>query len=199
VADLLNVRYLIFREAPRVNLPIILHEDDYWIAANRNALPRAFVPASARVVKNDKVAIKEIASFDFDPRKIAFMTDKLSLPDTMRGTASVQYETSVKANLDVDMQTPGLVVLSDYYYPGWRAELDGTECPIYRVDLALRGFQVPAGKHRIVCTYDPPSVRTGLRAAAGAGAALLLWAIWIARVSFRNRFSKTRTEATVSQ
>jgi uncharacterized membrane protein YfhO len=117
----------------------------------------------------------------------------------MRGTASVQYETSVKANLDVDMQTPGLVVLSDYYYPGWRAELDGTECPIYRVDLALRGFQVPAGKHRIVCTYDPPSVRTGLRAAAGAGAALLLWAIWIARVSFRNRFSKTRTEATVSQ
>ena len=199
VADLLNVRYLIFRQAPQVNLPIILHEDDYWVAANRNALPRAFVPVSARVVKNDREAIGEIASFDFDPRKIAFMTDKLSLPDTMRGTASVQYDNPVKANLDVDMQTAGLVVLSDFYYPGWRAELDGTECPIYRVDLALRGFQVPAGKHRIVCTYDPPSVRTGFRAAAAAGAVLLLWAIWITRASLRNRFSAKRIESTASR
>jgi hypothetical protein len=199
VADLLNVRYLIFREAPPVSPPIILHEDDYWIAANRNALPRAFVPLSVSVVKSNREAIGEIASFDFDPRKIAFMTDKLSLPDTMRGTASVQYETPGKANLEVDMQTPGLVVLSDFYYPGWRAELDGAECPIYRVDLALRGFQVPAGKHRIVCTYDPPSVRTGFRAAEVASVVLLLWAIWIARSRLWNRFSATRIETTATK
>jgi hypothetical protein len=199
VTDLLNVRYLIFREAPQVSLPIILHQDDYWIAANRNALPRAFVPHSVQVVKSDKAAIGEIASFDFDPQKTAFMTDKLNLPDTMRGTASVRYDTPAKAILDVDMQTPGLVVLSDYFYPGWRAELDGTECPIYRVDLALRGFQVPAGTHRIVCTFAPASVRTGFRAAAVASAMLLLWAIWIARPNLRNRWWKNRIDATLSK
>jgi hypothetical protein len=178
VADLLNVRYLNFREAPRGDLPILLHQDDYWIMENRSAIPRAYVPHAARLVKSDDEAVSRMTGLEFDPRETVLMTDDLGLPQTMRGTASVRYETPTRTHLDIDMQTAGLVLLSDRWDPGWRAELDGALCPIYRVDLALRGFRVPAGKHSIVCTYDPASLRKGFAISAAGCAVLLLWSIW---------------------
>jgi hypothetical protein len=172
------VRYLIFREAPRSDLPILLRQDDYWIMENRSALPRAYVPLAARLVKNDDEAVSRMTGLDFNPRKTVLITDDLGLPETMRGTASVRYETPTRTHLDIDMQTAGLVLLSDRWDPGWHAELDGAHCPIYRVDLALRGFRVPAGKHSIVCTYYPASMRKGVAITAAGCAILLLWSVW---------------------
>jgi hypothetical protein len=189
VTDLLNVRYLIFRESPLAELPVISHEDDYWIVENRQALPRAYVPQSVQVVKDDNQALAQMARFNFDPHQIAFVTDNLSLPGAMRGTASVHPETATRTQVEVEMQTAGLVLLSDLWDAGWRAELDGAACPIHRVDVALRGFEVPAGKHRIVCIYDPQSVRTGFRAAAAGGLILLCWAIWKRRRGLQDRLA----------
>jgi hypothetical protein len=146
---------------------------------NRTALPRAYVPLSARLVQNDEEAVSRLTGFDFDPRKTVLMTDDVGLPQAMRGTARVRYETPTRTHLDIDMQTAGLVLLSDRWDPGWHAELDGADCPIYRVDLALRGFRVPAGKHSIVCTYDPASLRKGFAITAAGCAVLLLWSIWL--------------------
>jgi uncharacterized membrane protein YfhO len=105
----------------------------------------------------------------------------LQLPDATQGKASVRYVAPTRAEIDVDMQTAGLVLLADLWDAGWRAELDGTQCPTYRVDVALRGYRVPAGKHRIVCLYDPQSLRTGIGAATVGGLILLCWAIWKGR------------------
>jgi hypothetical protein len=190
VSDLLNVRYLIYRSRPPVSLPVVLHEDDYWIAENVRALPRAYVPRSVRVVRDDHEALTQMASYDFDPRQTAFVSDDLRLPPNMQGRASVQYPNPSRAEIDASMQTDGLVLVSDLWDGGWRAELDGAECPIYRVDIALRGFHVPAGKHRIVCTYEPLSVWAGFRAAAGGLLLLVLWAVWKRRTSIQNRFAR---------
>jgi hypothetical protein len=188
VADLLGVRYLIYRERPGPEMPLVLQEDDYWITENRNALPRAFVPRTVRSVKDNDQAIREMGSFDFDPSRTAFVTDDLRLPDAMQGQVTVHPETPTRSEIAADMQTAGLVLVSDMWDAGWHAELDGEECPIYRVDVALRGFQVPAGKHRIVCTYRPQSVKSGFRAAAAGGLILLLWVIAKVR---RNRWNRS--------
>ncbi len=192
VADLLNVRYLVFRTPPLLPLPIVLHQDDYWIAENAQALPRAFVPRSVRVVADDDAALAEMKSYDFDPRRIAFVADDLRLPDNMQGLASVRYPSPLRAEIDATMQTDGLVLVSDLWDSGWRAELDGEECPIYRVDTALRGFRVPAGKHHIVCKYEPLSVDAGFRAAAAGLCLLVLWAVWKCRTSIQNRVARLR-------
>jgi hypothetical protein len=187
VANLLNVRYLIFREPPPRELKVILEGDGYWVAENSAALPRAYVPRGVRVVKDDREAISEMKEFDFDPRQTAFMMEDLQLPKSIQGQASVRYKTPTRAEIDVDMQTAGLIVLGDLWDAGWRAELNGTACPIYRTDVALRGFVVPPGKHRLVCTYDPQSVRRGFQAAAAGGVVLLLWTIWKSSAILRRR------------
>ncbi len=55
----------------------------------------------------------------------------------------------------------GFFYVSDTYYPGWRAYVDGQETKIYRANLAFRAIEVPAGKHTIVFRYVPVSFYIG--------------------------------------
>lgn len=179
VADLLNVRYLVLRKSPGDDLKVVAHHDDYWVGENPEALPRAFVPRSLRFVEDDAGALRIMASPEFDPRGVALIPERLNVPENMLGTATIRYETPMLVHLDASMETDGLVVVSDLWDGGWRAEIDGSACPIYRVDTALRGMRVLTGSHAINMIYDPLSVRVGFRIAGTTGAILVLWMAWL--------------------
>lgn len=63
---------------------------------------------------------------------------------------------SVTATVDVD--DASLLVLSDTWYPGWRARLDEFEVPIHRVNALFRGVFVPPGRHLIRFEYQPNGI-----------------------------------------
>jgi uncharacterized membrane protein YfhO len=62
----------------------------------------------------------------------------------------------------VDLSADGFLVLSDLYYEGWRAFVDGVEQEVYKADYALRAVQLEAGEHQIEFVFDPMSFRIGL-------------------------------------
>jgi uncharacterized membrane protein YfhO len=64
--------------------------------------------------------------------------------------------------IQATMQTPGIVVLSDTYYPGWRAWIDGEPASILQVNYTLRGLYVPEGSHEITYRFMPTSFYIGL-------------------------------------
>ena len=64
--------------------------------------------------------------------------------------------------MDVNAPRRSLLILSDTYYPGWKAFVDGKETQIYQTDLALRGVVVEAGNHKVEFRYQPESFRYGL-------------------------------------
>ncbi|RAJ08393.1 membrane protein YfhO [Chitinophaga skermanii] len=56
----------------------------------------------------------------------------------------------------------GFAVFSDIYYPaGWKLLIDGQEAEILRVNYALRGAKIPAGKHELVMKFEPRSYMLG--------------------------------------
>ncbi len=61
--------------------------------------------------------------------------------------------------LDIQVSSPadGWLVVSDAWYPGWRAWVDGKETRILRADYLFRAVAVPAGKHQVVLAYQPLS------------------------------------------
>lgn len=100
----------------------------------------------------------------------------------------VQYE-SCRVEIEARLAKPGLVVLSDQYYPGWQltVESDGQKAlshPILRTNRIMRGAVLPAGKHRLTFRFLPQSVFWG------AGVSCLGWfilVIWVAVRSWRRR------------
>ncbi len=70
-------------------------------------------------------------------------------------------------------QQAGFLVLSEVYYRGWEARVDGTPVPVERINYTLRGVEVPPGKHRIEFTFRSPSFRSGAMISV-FGAALLI-------------------------
>jgi hypothetical protein len=65
--------------------------------------------------------------------------------------------------VEATLSHPGLVVLADAHYPGWRATTDGVPARIVATNHLFRGVPAPAGTHRIRFEYRPRSVVAGTR------------------------------------
>ena len=65
-------------------------------------------------------------------------------------------------SVDLETSHMGLLVLSEMYYPGWKAYLDGREMEIYRADYNLRAVLVPKGRHTMEMRFEPATFTRGM-------------------------------------
>jgi uncharacterized membrane protein YfhO len=93
---------------------------------------------------------------------------------------NVTYPSPLQAILEVSLDSPGLVILADVYYPDWELSIDGQPSPIYRVNRSMRGAAVRSGTHRLAYTFAPRSWRLGRLVSTAGLAALLVRGLWCA-------------------
>jgi hypothetical protein len=94
-----------------------------------------------------------------------------------------------RVDLDVQLQQPGVVVLSDLYYPGWfamRVDEQGNQIeplPVFRTNRFMRGVWLPAGKHRVSFRYYPTDFYLGaaISVLAWLGLALAMTVVLVQR------------------
>jgi hypothetical protein len=105
----------------------------------------------------------------FDPRRVAYVETGRELPaPPYEGTARIESETPTRIVVAAEMKTPGVLVLPDLYYPGWKATIDGKPAEILPANHAVRGVVVPAGVLRVEFRYEPGSFKWGARLAVVA-------------------------------
>jgi hypothetical protein len=166
--DLLGVRYVLGSKQ------VTLDWDKFTLAfdgdpavnvyRNETALPRAFVVHRAVVAGDHAEAWERIHESGFDPATLVVLEGGQPLDVPTEGQATVQvvrYEPDSLA-IAVDSPAEGYLVLSDPFYPGWRALVDGKAAAILRADYAFRAVAVPAGTHQVTMTFQPRSWRVGL-------------------------------------
>ena len=66
-----------------------------------------------------------------------------------------------RVELAVQADRPGYLVLTDSWYPGWNAAVDGRATPILRADVLFRAIQIEPGNHTVVFEYQPQSFVLG--------------------------------------
>ena len=59
------------------------------------------------------------------------------------------------------METPGVLVLSEVFYPAWKAYVDGEEQPILRADGTLRAVALGEGAHTVEFRYRSTTLAIG--------------------------------------
>ena len=154
--------------------------------------PRAWVVHRAEVLPNADARLARLAAPDFDVYASAILETGLpvNLPGSMAGsTAHVVERGPDRLAVDVHAAADGLLVLSENWYPGWQATVDGAPAPVLRADHTLRAVPIPAGDHRVVLVFDPLSLKLGALVTTGtlviAGVLLILSISWPRRARRR--------------
>jgi hypothetical protein len=184
--DLLGVRYVLGSKQ------VALDWDKFSLAfdgdpnvnvyRNETALHRAFVAHRAIVAADHDDAWTQIQQPDFDPATTVVLEGGKSLDlqqDAQASVEVVRYEPNV-LEIEVDSEAEGYLFLSDPFYPGWRAEIDGQPVPILQADYAFRAVAVPVGSHSVTMAFRPGSWYAGLGISAFTVAILLIVGVWAA-------------------
>jgi hypothetical protein len=83
-------------------------------------------------------------------------------PPAVTPPVTVARPNSDRFELDVRMVLPGIVVVSEQFFPGWEAQLDGRPAEVFPVNGALMGIAVPGGDHRVSLRFLPRAIKVGL-------------------------------------
>ena len=128
-----------------------------------DTFPRAWTVHQTVVAPNDSAGRDMVRSPDLDLRKTAVMAKTQPSLAQCGGEDRVTgfYENPSQVWVNVEMACQGLLIVSDNWYPGWRAEVDGRAAEIWKVNTVIRGVVVNAGKHTVAMRYRPLSVYFG--------------------------------------
>ncbi len=165
----------------------LVHSGDVKIYENLAVLPRAFVAANAVVMPDDSQARAALADSGFDPSNTVILADVPAVPMPANAIQSARAATITVYSPEQVLLTaegPGTLLLTDAFYPGWTATIDGQPAPIQRADIMFRGLALPPGQHQIEFSYNPRSVWIGFVVSALAWTGLLILSF---RLLVRNR------------
>ncbi len=171
---LLDPRYFTqVKQDPALNLRI------YRV---RDVLPRVYLADNVKWGSPHQACLDFVShpsATGFDPRALTLLEHPAGElgPTIDKGAGDSSVVISRDANevteLDVKSSHNQFLVLSDQYYPGWSASVDGKPVEIYRANILSRAVFVPAGDHKIRFVYDPQSLQLGLLLCGLAGAAIV--------------------------
>jgi hypothetical protein len=178
----LSIRYLLARSPfsafsvrrTRLYEELAKSQDGITVFGNPAAVPR-FRFARRLLPARDLAAAKALLldPANFDPARDAIV-EGLAAPETLAAGRILRQETRNNALAwSVETQGRAFLVITDTWFPGWTAEVDGRPAPIAIVNGCVRGvFVEAAGPHEIRMRFWPWSLSAGL-AATAAGLLLL--------------------------
>ncbi len=186
--NLLGVQYLIHKrsdgyavwEYPFWKYPEIFqlkYEDEaYQIFNNTQAFPKAFLAKKFIVKKNSQEILSAMFSKDMDLKDTIILEESpQNLPAFSNGEAKIKHYGPNKVEINTQANGSSLLFLSDSYYPGWIAYIDGVQTKIIRGDYAFKTVFVPKGSHKVEFIYSPNAFKLGVLMAALGLVLALIW------------------------
>ncbi len=184
LVDLLNVRYVILPKEAQINAETpevgkqfgpynVVMNADAILLENPHYLPRAFAVHNAVVMINRDEIFSTLLDPDADPHEFVIVerelpVDFLAKRSTQQGVSSrlsrveiVEYRNRT-IRLKADMADDGFLVLSEKYYPGWKAFVNGEHTDIYKANYTFQAIYAPKGSHEILFEFQPSQFQTGL-------------------------------------
>jgi hypothetical protein len=137
--------------------------DGLNIYTNHLVKPRVWLGSSARVASDSNVlSLLFEGPFDTNTAYLA-ESDAASALDTtaLSGDARIVHDEPEDITIATNASRACYLVMSDTYYPGWEATIDGRDAQIERANYAMRAVRIPPGRREIVMRFRPLSFELG--------------------------------------
>lgn len=181
----IGVKYIVTPQSRQLDLPLLGHNGES-VYLNPACLDRAFVVSDIRTAGSAAEAQRSMGTAGLDLSRTAFVES--AVPDAFlaagspaatpgsSGAADVRINEyrPRRVSVEAKLRQPGLLVLTDTYYPGWSVFVDGARSALVRVNGLVRGVLLPAGAHRVEFVYRPVSFAAGATISCICLAALCL-------------------------
>lgn len=162
---------------------------------------RAFLVSNIVVAPDDDSVYAALAAPGFDPFTTVVLsrpfTPSPNPPTTQPPPPTLLLDSPGHLRLQARSESDSVLVISEPYFPGWRAWVDGRPAPLLRADGALQALAVPAGEHLVELVYQPPALLWGIVTSVAAGLLTLALLAW-GRIFDHDRHGQ-RTAASASQ
>jgi hypothetical protein len=185
ILDSLGVSYILdrmengstLRTFPEERFSLIYEKNGWKIFENLESSPRAFLTNEYKIFSTKDEFSSEFFKKDFDVSKTIFLEESpgFKTDNSLVSNNSVDI-LSYSPNeivISTESESESLLFLSDTYYPGWKAYLNGIETKIYRANYAFRAVKVDQGDSEIRFIYDPDSFKIGVIVSAISVASLV--------------------------
>lgn len=174
--DLLNNKYLMVLKSDRYEknllfdqvsetdkFEMVFQDKSVFIFRNNNVSPRAFFVTDWEI-KADNEILTEISDSHFPSKnKILINRDPgFGKSDINSARASYVLYSPEKSVIKVETDKDGMLFLSEQWYPGWVATVDGVSTEIFRANYAFRAIPVKSGTRTVEITFKPKSFEVGV-------------------------------------
>lgn len=149
---------------------LVYQDPDVLLYQNEDVFPGAFVVHQVSNVPSFSDALDVMKRPSLDLRQVGVVENLPTELETsinrndlqMRSVdGSVKLIGSGELRVEVSTEAPGLLIVSQQYYPGWNAYVNGKPAQIYAVDGILRGVFLEPGDHVVEFKYRPLSFMIG--------------------------------------
>jgi hypothetical protein len=155
------------------------------VALARPAVPRVRLVHRVDAVATDADAVERTIADPADDVVIVAGDEPPSVAPPPGGdaeSARIAVDEPEHVAIDVEARSDAMLMLTDTYYPGWSATVDGNPVPIWRANVTFRAVHVGPGAHRVEFRYAPRSFTFG---AAVSALALVIVAVLTASATAR--------------
>jgi hypothetical protein len=140
-----------------VELPGLAGSDDELTTAKQAAIDLGRLENREYQVSLVKT---ESCSANIDSLRLS--KDSLLPQEDRQNTVRITSFKPNRLKLVAELSRPSFVVVSEVFFPGWEARIDGRRAPLLSGDYILRTIPVPKGKHEIELRYRPQTILWGL-------------------------------------
>lgn len=135
-----------------------------FLYRNQGCLPRVYCVGSFVLSKSDEQTKALLRSETFRPSEQVVLneTPELAPEANLSATATIEHYGTNEVIVHVTAERNAILVLSDTYYPGWKAEIDGKEAKVLRANHHQRAVSVPQGEHRVRFVFESATIQWGM-------------------------------------
>ncbi|OGE32055.1 hypothetical protein A2631_02970 [Candidatus Daviesbacteria bacterium RIFCSPHIGHO2_01_FULL_44_29] len=110
---------------------------------------------------NNQEVFSALLSADFNPHQLVYVNCNEAKTSAV-GQVEVTKRSPNSLEFATNSPDENYLIISQAFYPGWVAQVDGKSSNLYIANTALMSVLVPPGEHLVSLRYDPGSLKAGV-------------------------------------